>query len=62
MNTEQAWQKYIKLWEEYLVLQARADKEFRVYRKSSEAARRKLNEVTRAFKEYERLTEKNEPA
>lgn len=61
MSTEQAWQKYIKLWEEYLSLQARADKEFKTYRKSSDAARRKLNEAAKAFREHERLTE-NEPA
>ena len=62
MNAEQAWQKYVKLWEEYLVLQAKSDKEFKAYRKSSDAARKKLNETARAFKEYERLTENDEPA
>lgn len=62
MSREQAWQKYVKLWKEYLVLQAVADRKFKWYRKSSEEARKKLNEVERAFKEYEKLAENNEPA
>ena len=58
MNAEQAWQKYLKLWKEYLKLSAKSAADFEVYQKSSQATHEKLDEVNRAFKEYGRLTGK----